>query len=439
MTETRLKDIFRETLTGEPTVSVPTDEDIARGRARKKQLWRNRAAGGVAVLVVAGLGAAVLPAVFGDDGDGVSVADGGESGDPDGDAGGGSYPPAVGDDPIKQHLWDAIEAALPADVEVVTLDDTELQVAPEVGPSIGVLLERGENGLGFQFRVSVEQSRPDLPEYRPCTEPGLLEGTWSQWQNCVEGRDDDGVWRAAGDLVDFGSAVLLAENDDVSVNVNWSTRPYPLPDSEPTQSGGERPTGPTLDRAEGEAVREAVLAAAADLDPDDLTSGAELSAVADAWPEVRSILEQAVGSELTPVGGDDPVVDLQDPDFQVGTVSAEYVTADGAEVEVWFWQRPRVSEPMCLEAIYQCSSFTGGQELLAPADGGGQNHEGGGNAGPRGDLWLRVSSDVVAGEPTIDDAGTMTLAEGDLSGSMSALMPLSELLTGLVQSPFEGG
>ncbi|WP_157987831.1 hypothetical protein [Jiangella endophytica] len=418
--------MFRTTLTGEPLRPVVPDEDVARGRARQRRMRRQRVAGGVALLAVAGLGAAVLPAVFDDDRDDSVAADGA----PDG----GDYPPAVGDDPVKQVIWDAVESALPADVEVVGLDDPGLQGPPSVGAAIGVQLERGDSGTGFQFGVTVEKARTDLGEFRPCSEPGPLEGTSSQWRNCSEG-SDDGVWQAAGDL-EFDSSVVMAQNDDAAVIVTWSTRPFPLPGSQATSSNGSEPgslpTGPSLDRAESEAVRDAVLAATAELDSDDLTSGADLGDIVGVWPEVHSILEDAVGAALTAVDGPagDPAIDLQDVEHQVGTVSANYVTADGVEVEVWFWQRPRITDTMCIDAIMECAIATGSQELLGPAGGGGENHEGGGSVGPRGQLWLRVTSDEV---PQSDDPAA------GLAGAMGALGEIISALEAQVRTPFPAG
>ncbi|WP_131985977.1 hypothetical protein [Jiangella ureilytica] len=309
-----------------------------------RRLWRHRVAGGVAVLAVAGLGAAVLPAVLDDDRDNVASADG--AGDPAG------YPPQVGADPVKQRMWDAIESALPADVEVVPAEDLEHEVVPETGPSVEVTLTRGGR-TSFDLAVTLEPTRTDLPEYRPCSEPGLFDGVAGQWLNCEDGRDDDGVYRAAGDLNGLVASAVLAENDDVSVTVRWNVRPL-----SPTGSDQPAPDDPlpmsALDRAEGEAIGDAVLAAAAGLDPADLTSGVELAAVAEAWPEMTNVLEEAVGAELTAVGPEVPVVDLQDAEHQAGTVSAEYVTDDGLELELWFRQRPRVSEPMCVDRIMWC-------------------------------------------------------------------------------------
>ncbi|RIQ30197.1 hypothetical protein [Jiangella rhizosphaerae] len=419
MTEPTLKDLFQRTLTGEPVRPVVAEEDVARGKARQQRMRRNRVAGGVALLAVAGVGAAVLPAVVGDDRGNVPAAD---AGDPDG----GDYPPQVGDDPVKQRMWDAIVAALPADVEVVEFDDPAFPVVPEAGPSIDVLLTRADSGAAYSMGVSLEPTRTDLPEYRPCTEPGLLEGTMSQWQNCEEGRDDDGVYRAAGDLVDLSASVVLAENDDTSVTVRWSTRPQPLPGSDLPASGqGAQPIDPALDRAAGAAIGDAVLEAAAGLDPAGLTSGVRLDDVVAAWPELRGVLEEAVGAELTPVGGDDPAVDVQDAEHQVGTISAEYTTDDGLEVELWFWQRPRASEPMCVEQIMQCSSITGGQELLGPPEAGGSG-ESGVAVGLRGDTWIRVSTE----DPGDERPGTVT---------GGVLQPLDEVLSPLVRSPAGGG
>lgn len=125
MTEPTIRDLFQKTLTGEPAQPVVADEDVVRGRARVRRLWRRRIAGGAAVLAVAGLGAAAVPAVLDDDRDNVASADG--AGNP------ADYPPQIGADPVKQRMWDAIESALPAGVEVVPAEDLEHEVVPAPG------------------------------------------------------------------------------------------------------------------------------------------------------------------------------------------------------------------------------------------------------------------------------------------------------------------
>lgn len=406
MTEPSLRDLFQKTLTGEPADPVVADEDVTRGRARVRRLWRRRIAGGVAVLAVAGLGAAALPAVLDDDRDDVVA------GDP------ADYPPQIGADPVKQRMWDAIEPALPADVEVASIEESGDEAAPATGPIIDVTLIRGGSGVSFDLAVTLEPTRTDLPEYRPCSEPGLFDGMPGQWLNCEEGRDDNGVYRAAGDLNGFVASEVLAENDDVSVTVRWAVHP-------PRSAGSDQPPpddphpASALDRAEGEAIGDAVLAAAADLDPADLTSGVELAAVAEAWPELTNVLEEAVGAELTAVSAEDPVVDLRDAEHQEGTVSAEYVTDDGLEVELWFRQRSRVSELTCRDRITWCFAVTAGQ----PAMGSGVVP--GVQVGMRGDAWVLVSA--IPGDERV-------VAVYD-----DVLQAVQELLAPLVQSPLDAG
>lgn len=407
MTEPTIRDLFQKTLTGEPAQLVVADEDVSRGRARVRRIWRHRVAGGVAVMAVAGLGAAVLPAVLDDDRDNVASADG--AGDP------ADYPPQIGDDPVKQRMWDAIESALPADVEVVPAEDLEHEVVPATGPSIEVVLARGE--LSFDLAVTLEPARTDLPEFRPCSEPGRFDGTPGQWLNCEEGRDDDGVYRAGGDLNGLAASAVLAENDDVSATVRWSLHPFLTGSGQPAPEDASPAS--VLDRAEGEAIGDAVLAAAAGLDPADLTSGVELAAVAEVWPEVTNVLEEAVGAELTAVGPEDPVIDLQDAEHQAGTVSAEYVTDDGLAVELWFSQRPRASEPMCVERLTWCFAIPGGQPGI------GTHGVPGVQVGMRGDAWILISENPGDGGVEPDTAATMETVQ--------------ELLTPLVRSPLDAG
>lgn len=412
MTEPTMKDLFQRTLTGEPPRLVVPDEDVARGRARQQRMRRNRVAGGVALLAVAGLGAAALPAVLDDDRDNVAAADG--AGNP------ADYPPQIGDDPVKQRMWDAIEPALPADVEVIPAEDLEHEVVPATGPSIEVALIRGDE-VSFDLAVTLEPARTDLPEFRPCSEPDLFDGVPGQWVNCEEGRDDDGVYRAGGDLNGLVASAVLAENDDVSATVRWNLHPFSLTTGSGQPAGDDPSTESALDRAEGEAIGDAVLAAAAGLDPADLTSGVELAAVAEEWPELTSVLEEAVGAELTAVGPEDPVVVLQDAEHQAGTVSAEYVTDDGLEVELWFSQRPRVSEPMCVERLAWCFAVTGGQPGM-----GSEHGVPGVQVGMRGDAWIHIT-------PGIPDDGGVDANLGE------TIETLQELLTPLVQSPLDAG
>ncbi|WP_053208123.1 hypothetical protein [Jiangella muralis] len=380
MTEPTLRDLFKKTLTGEPAHPVVADEDVSRGRARKQRMRRNRIAGGVAVLAVAGLGAAVLPAVFDDDRDTVASGDG--AGDP------ADYPPQIGADPVKQRMWDAIESALPADVEVASSEESGNEVVPATGPSIDVTLARG-SGVSFDLAVTLEPARTDLPEYRPCTEPGQLEGTPGQWLNCEEG-DDGGVYRAAGDLNDLHTSAVLVEDDHASVTVHWTVPPLDVSGDQPAP--GTPPAASALDHAEGEAIGDAVLEAGADLESADLTSGVELAAVADAWPELTNAVKEVVGAELTLVNTEDPVVDLQDAEHQAGIVRADYVSDNGFEVEIWFWQQPRVSEPMCVKLITQCSSVMGVLEVPGGALMVNSVSGPGAPVGMRGNTWVRVAS-----------------------------------------------
>ncbi|SEE64817.1 hypothetical protein [Jiangella alba] len=416
MTEPTIRDLFQKTLTGEPAQPVVADEDVVRGRARVRRLWRRRIAGGAAVLAVAGLGAAAVPAVLDDDRDNVASADG--AGNP------ADYPPQIGADPVKQRMWDAIESALPAGVEVVPAEDLEHEVVPAPGPSIEVYLTRGTTGAAFPLVVTLEPTRTDLPEYRPCTDPGPLEGTPSQWLNCTEGRDDDGVYRAAGDLNDLHTTAVLAEDDHASVTVHWRVAPLEVSGDQP--SPGSPPSALALDRGEGAAIADAVLAAAADLDAADLTSGVQLEAVADAWLEVRNVMEEALGGEITVVRSEDPVVDLQDAEHQAGTVMAEYVADDGVTVELWFWQRPRVSEPMCVQLISQCASVTGVMEAPGGAFMVGSISGPGTPVGMRGSTWVRVASRTPGDErlpALLDDAHQV----------------LQEQLAPLVEAPLDAG
>lgn len=402
MTDTILKEMFREALVGEPTDDVAVHEDIARGRSRRTRVLRLRAAAGgvlVAATVAAGL---IMPSFSGSDLDGevrrpVSVDRG------------GAISAEVLNDPLRLAMWEAVDAVLDEDVR--------LQAGTSVdsdGPGPGLLLQLELGRVGFELSVLLQNARPDLPDYRPCSEEEPALGGVVYTRGCQQGRDDEGRWR--GTVPDDIGGFQFLEGEPAAVTVQWRLDylRHP-PGAPPVPTPGPLVVDqPWFGAAEADAVADAVWAVGAEYDPADLASGIDLQATADtAWPAIEGVLAGEFGplTAVEPVDGDiDASVD--GVPVQTGEVSAVYRTADGAEVEVVVWQRDRPYEVQCLERYFVCERLLGQYVGLHPGPVGPDSTR---RVGQRGSVRVQVNSDHRG-------------LEMPVSRSVAGIMPLLPLI-----------
>ncbi len=401
MTETSLKEMFRDALAGEPREDIPVHEDIARGRTRRKRVLRRRKAGGVFVVATIAVGL-ILPSMSD------SALDS-EVRRPAPSAGrGGDIAPEVADDSLRMAVWEAVDSALPEDVQLRAGTSV---VADGPGPGLRLELERGR--IGFELTVLLQNARPDLPDYKPCTgnEPAL--GGIVYPRGCDQGVDEEGRWRGVVDGVDNG--FLFLERDPAAVTVEWRGASLEFPPGGPPTST----PGPVVveeawfGTAEADVVADAVWAVGAEHDPAELVSGIDLQATADtAWPEIEGVLEGQFGplTAVEPVDGD-IAGSVDGVTVQSGLVSAVYRTVDGAEVEVVIWQRDRPYEVLCLETYHVCERL---QEYVAIGDGpvGPDSTR---RVGQRGSVRVQVNS-------------THRGLEMPVSRSVAAILPLLPLI-----------
>ncbi|SDU74806.1 hypothetical protein [Jiangella alkaliphila] len=381
-----LKTLFEDALAGEPAQDVPVAERVARGRARRARALRRRAGGGV--LVAAAVAAAlVLPSSP------ISVVDAEVAQAP---TTGGSradavVSPEVADDPLKLAMWEAVDDVLPSDVRLV---ENSYVYDSGPGPNLYLSLERGD--VRFSLSVWMQNSRPDLPDFRPCTEPVLPLVPSSRWANCEQGSDDEGRWRAIGD--DGLNTQLVLDGGPAAVALRWGVH---YEGDEVDDNGMPIETETPLTADEADRIADAVWSVGAQHTPAELVSGVDLRATADdAWPDIKAALEESFGplTVVTPVDGD-VTETVEGVQVQTGLVSAAYATADGTRVDVAVWQRDRLYQPMCVEHYDECITFPGA--VASVGDGGSAAGSGsGGTLGHRGFLLVRTD----AGSPELEEA-----------------------------------
>lgn len=366
-----IKVLFEEALAGEPAGEIRPDEDIARGRARRRRVMRRRAGGGVLVIaaVAAGLALPSSP---------VTLVDGEVATDPPAE----HEPrdvvlaPEVIDNPIEQEMWAAVDASLPADVELASGSQVA-GLGP--GPNLYLDLVRGE--ATFSLSVWLQNARPDLAAYRPCDPSDPQYGR--MWSQCSHGTDDHDRWWVVGNVGGDGSVML--EGGTASVAIRWRTNSAVVFD----EQGNElAPYDSLLTEAEARTVAAAVWTAGSAHTEDELRSGVDLDATAQAWPDLVAALERNFGFELIPADPDAavPAVDITDAENQVGTVSATYRTAAGTEVTIGVLQGDRHAQPWCADGLRYCLLYPGTMMQMdddpTPADA---SNEG---AGQRGGLLV---------------------------------------------------
>jgi hypothetical protein len=352
MTDT-LKELFQDALADEPTRPVVPDEDVARGRARRTRLRRQRVSAGFAVVAVAWLGALIAPTLVPDDGapmasdsvdpdDQVWPYDDGSrdagrtsndepaelsGGSPQSSSGGTEEMAEAGNGGVADELSSAVEGAMPGDVQV-------LQEDPPIwrGPIVSFTVRRA--GAEFGISVRLQDARPDLPEFQPCTTPAEIPDGVARWESCAQGYDEKGRWRIVGHA---GSAlgVAIAEGGSASAMVTWNPATRAAADGTMT----ERDLARTLTSSEANRLAEAAWAVGARYDAADLTWGFDMDAVRRGWPDIESVFETATG--LGPLTR----VELEDDDPSM--IRARYVNADDIEVSLTIWQDDRFYDNLC--------------------------------------------------------------------------------------------
>ncbi|SDU67226.1 hypothetical protein [Jiangella alkaliphila] len=404
MTDRTLKEMFREALAGEPADDGPVHEDIARGRSRRRRAVRRRAAGGVVAVAAVAAGLLVPSLADNTDLEG-QVRQPTTSVDRR-----GHVAPDVSGDPLRLAIWAAVDAALPEDVR---LRPGTSVVADGHGPGLRLDLERGD--VGFELRVLLQNAPPDLPGYQLCDEYLPLFGDeWADATGCETGLDEEGRWRGVEAGADDG--LLFLEGDPASVTVIWqgTSLSHP-PDEPPVMTAGPMiPDVPWFGVAEADAVADAVWAAAAQYDPAELASGIDLEATAGAgWPAIEAVLEEQFGplTVVDPVDGD-IVTSVDGVQVQAGMITADYRTADGAEVEVIIWQRNRPYELLCLDVYHICETMP---ELYIHIGDGPVGPDSTRRVGQRGSVRVQVNS-------------THRGLEMPVSRSVAGIMPLLSLI-----------
>lgn len=334
MNDQRLRDLFEEVLVDEPAEDAAAYEDLARGRAARVRRRRRRVAGTVAVTAAAAAVALAVPvsplSLIDVRGPAVSPATG-DSAD---------LPPEVADDPIKLALWKAVDKALPADIHV------EEPVGATDG---GVYVALVRDGLSFGLTVWLQEARPDLEEFRPCSTPTPVE--FYVQSSCEEGYDGDGRWRVMAEALDGRYGVAILEGGPASVTLRWDRVGYPPPDCEGDvcQAVSEEDVEVTgnLTTVEAGAIAEGAWSVGARYSPADLATGIDLEATFDQWPDLVTTLESALEiGELTPAEPSGVVADI---DGQIGSITGSYATADGETVDVLVWQKERLYDPFCAD------------------------------------------------------------------------------------------
>jgi hypothetical protein len=378
MTDTILKEMFRDALSGEPENAASVDEDIARGRSRRTCVLRRRAKAGAVFMTVVTIGL-ILPSVQG------PVIDGEERRPTTSNGRGAVVAPEVAGDPLRLAMWEAVDATLPEDVRLrpgtsVTAD----------GPGPGLMLELERGYLGFDVQVLLQNARPDLPGYRPCTEPDALIRDIVDTGGCEQGRDDEGRWRVAQGGSDGGLVVL--EGDPAAVTLQWTLGSVQFDRGEPRVTAHPYvPDAPWFSAAEADAVADAVWAVGAQHSRADLVSGIDLQETrGDAWPAIEAALAAQLGplTTIEPVGGD-IAARVDGVDVQSGMISATFRTVDGAEVEIAVWQRDRSYDALCFEQYSVCQRPTGEYVELGAGPVGPDMT---GRVGQRGSVRVQVNS-----------------------------------------------
>ncbi|NED95597.1 hypothetical protein G1H11_09760 [Phytoactinopolyspora alkaliphila] len=420
MNEKDLRGLFEDALRGEPDHMRPVHEDVARGRALRARKLRQRVGGvgvGAAALVA---GALVVPAspLSLIDGDGPDPSQAATMAD------GAPLAPEVADDPLLRGVWDAVQAELPDDVELV--EDSYVYGSRYGGTGIYLSLERDERW--FTLTVSLQNARPDLDEFRPCSEPDPKISGWTYTESCDEGYDDEGRWRVIAEEAPSIGRVTVLEDPEAAAMVQLN---------QPDAEASDQSTDWSLTVEETDAIADAVWTVGSEQNERDLVKGIDLSGTHETWPQLHTALEDQLGmGELTPVTADDAtggeavdeesgIVANIDSQGQSGSIAARYVTEDGVEVDLIVWQKDRLYDTFCHDRIDSCQLVPG----LSVARGEGAP-DGLVGPGAMGQLGDRAGMYIMVGTgdtPDPDDPGDKELEELDQKVS-SAYSELSGLV-----------
>ncbi|NDL58182.1 hypothetical protein [Phytoactinopolyspora mesophila] len=434
MNQERLRAMFEDALTDEPTNTGLVDDDVARGRALRGRRMRRRVGGagaGAAALVAAAL---VVPASP------LSLIDDERDGSPDSvqpaatSPGGAPLSPEVAESPLLREIWAAVETELPDDVELV--DDSYVYDSGFGANGIYLSLERHERW--FTLTISVGNGRPDLEDFRPCSDAPADSIFWSNAHTCDEGHDHAGRWRLMSESDGPVQRLTVLEDQSAAATVSLDQTSSDIAE-DGTALG---PVEWNLSTEETDAIAAAAWAVGERHDPADLTSGIDLSEALAAWPEMQATLEERLDlGPLTPVAPSDEasVEGTYDPEtgavadvdeqWQTGTIAARYATEDGIEVDVMVWQVARMYEPFCHERIGGCHLFSWGSDVAGQDDLDGL--VGPGASGALGD---RAGIHVVIGTGELVDPENPESAELERKVS-AAHVALSRLVPFLGDDP----
>ncbi|SDT25838.1 hypothetical protein [Jiangella sp. DSM 45060] len=355
MTDDALKELFADALLDEPDRMVSPDEDIARGRAHRARRRRGRLTAGVVGVLAAGSLGLVGPSLLPDDG---APAAGGVAPEDqvwpyDGAARSSAQEPGrlsggpqqayaeTGDARAATELSSAVRGAMPADVHVL-----HEEYDPTLQPV--VQLQARRDGVVFHLSVRLQDARPDLPEFEPCTTPAEIPDGVARWDSCAQGYDDRGRWRVVGHAGP-SLGVAIAEGGSASAMVSWL--PAPVEAADGTQTEGSLAGTLTPDEANG--IAEAAWEVGARSGAAELTSGFDLAATRRAWPDLELALQAATG-----LG---PLTRVEFEDDDPSTIRARYVTADDIEVALTVWQDDRFYDNLCTgPGARTCESWVAG-------------------------------------------------------------------------------
>lgn len=373
---TDIKTVFEHVLDGEPTVTVPLHEDLARGRALRSRRRRNRLVTGATALGVVWAGVLIVPALVGDQPG--SMADSGEAADevwpyetparPEPVTG----PPPTSaslplgetltesaalatawvNSPVENQLWRAVRPVLPGDLALA--DEKLISRRGNTGQGLELVAVRGDTA--FVLEIAVQQISPDTARFRPCTEPAEIPGGLARWEHCSQGYDGEGRWRVVGQA-GGDTGVAVAAGGTAAVTVRWSTD---LAGHDPLDEVPEGSLSDTLTPEEANAIAEASWGVASRYTPAELAEGTattwDIEALAADWSRVEAALEVSFG----------PLEDASVERPAPTVITASYTSAEAGRVVVAVWaEHRRRYESLCHE-LAVCAVWPGSTEFFAP-------------------------------------------------------------------------
>lgn len=190
----------------------------------------------------------------------------------------------------------------------------------------GLMLSAIRGSTAFAITIVVHDARPDLGEFRPCTEAAQAPDGVLVWSPCSQSHDPDGRWRVVGRAGEL-TGVAIAEGGSAAATVEWNARTNDVTNA--TQIDGV--FADTLTFEEANAFAETAWAVAARYDAEELAAGMEdgsdLDAVKQDWPGAKAALKEVLG----------PVQEVEVDLTNLGAVTATYSTEAAGHVSIAVW------------------------------------------------------------------------------------------------------